>query len=238
MTHLRRMEVDEQQLLATTIDDNFVAALDIEKNDKEEWLAEEELSIDTTNNNKTRKSCLKSKWRCRDFGTVSLLLTFLILWLAESQFSEGVLRRRYVGEECGYRLIGSTQCSPKLVCMTRLCQLPLVCSTDAQTSTSPTMYSNRTAPCPKCPDCPSVRPKLVTYFDFDEGPNRWLDPGPHGFYKYVRHLPYGGCKELCASEPECAAVSYQGPAMMCHLMKQYHFPAPVNNTWNYAIKVV
>lgn len=162
----------------------------------------------------------------------SMMIAFLffILWLAESQFSEGVLRMKNVGEQCGFNILHDKKCSTGLLCRNSICHLP--------PNDVVTIYSNKTLPPPPPPTCPAVHPRLVTYFDYDEGPNRWLDPGPHGFYQNIYTIPYGGCKEVCSSQTKCKAISYHGPANQCHLMDQYFFPAPVNNTYNYAIKIV
>jgi hypothetical protein len=164
--------------------------------------------------------------------TFPIILLFLMLWLAESQYSQGVLRTKNVGEECGVRLFGDLKCSTGLSCKYGKCIIP----TGPECSKNITyIFLNRTEPCEKCP---KVQPKIVTYFDFDEGPNRWLNPGPHGFYEYIRHIPYGGCKEICSSRKKCKAISYQGPSESCHLMQEFYFPAPVNDSWNYAIKII
>ena len=160
------------------------------------------------------------------FGMIIAFL-FCMLWLSESQFSQGVLRTKNVGETCGFNIVNRKKCSPGLLCKNSTCRLP--------SKEIVTVYSNRTLPPPKCP---AVMPKLVTYFDYDEGPNRWLDPGPHGFYQHIPTIPYGGCKEVCSSQRKCKAVSYHGSANQCNLMDQYFLPAPVNNTWNYAIKLL
>lgn len=162
-------------------------------------------------------------------GTIMIALVFFMLWIAESQFSEGVLREKYVGEKCGFHIFHTKKCSTGLRCKNMTCHLP--------PQDTVTIYSNETLPPPPPPKCPSVRPKIVTYFDYDEGPNRWLDPGPKGFYRNIYHIPYGGCKEICSSQKACKAISYHGPANQCHLMEHYYFPAPVNNSWNYAIKI-
>ena len=162
---------------------------------------------------------------------IPFALLFLFLWLAESQYSHGVLRTRNYGEECGVRLFKNLKCSRGLLCVSDICQF-----VEKQCPSNTTHVIKDTNP--DCPECPNVHPWIVTYFNFDEGPNRWLSPGPHGFYQNIRHLPYGACKELCASQEKCKAISYEGPSESCHLMQEYHFPAPVNNTWNYAIKVI
>ena len=95
------------------------------------------------------------------------------------------------------------------------------------------IYENRTKPCPSVP----VTPKVVTYFDYNEHPNRWLDPGSRGFIKTIENVSYGACKELCSSHNTCNAIGFKGDANFCGLMYKYVFPAYFNNTWNYAIKV-
>lgn len=182
-----------------------------------------------TENEKEEENLKDKKLYCVMGTSLLGLVLFLFLWLSESQFSEGVLRTRNEGEECGERLFNDLTCSQGLKCHDGKCHLP---STQIRI-----IYSNKTLPPPPPPKCPSVNPKVVTYFDYDEHPNRWLDPGPHGFYKNIYSIPYNGCKEVCSSQGICKALSYHGPANQCHLMKQYHFPAPVNNTWNYAIKI-
>ena len=168
------------------------------------------------------------------YWTIGILLIiaimFFMLWLAESQFSEGVLRQKYVGEQCGFNIIHNKKCSEGLLCKNSSCQLP--------PSDTIIIYSNKTLTPAPTQSCPPIHPKVVTYFDYDEGPNRWLDPGTGGFYQHYYHIPYGGCKEKCSSQLACKAIAYHGPAEQCHLMKQYYFPASVNNTWNYAIKLI
>jgi len=160
----------------------------------------------------------------------STTILFLFLWLSESQVGEGILRNKNVGEECGFRLIHDLHCSPGLECHYNRCQIP-----ECPKCNHTVIFSNRTEPCPQCP---KVHPKTVSYYDFIEKPNHWLDPGTHGFYKTTRYLQYGSCKALCASQKKCKAVSYQGLPEMCYMMEQYHLPPSRNESWGFAIKVI
>jgi len=187
---------------------------DIELNDIE--LNDIEKGIITSKKKKVHSSNLYAV-----IGVVMILGGFfMILWLSESQFSEGTLRTKNVGESCKFKT-----CSTGLQCINNICSLPPMDQI--------IIYSNATLPPPKCP---SVNPKIVTYFDYEEHPNHWLEP-KKGFYKNIYSMPYGGCKEICSSHDNCKAISYKGDSYQCHLMEDYQLPSTVNTSWNYAIKV-
>lgn len=158
--------------------------------------------------------------------------TFLLLWLSESQFGQGTLRLRHLGEECHFSIFGSKDCAPGFTCSTEgICVLP-------SCPDVPCIPQNCSTPTP-CPPCPPVKPRLVTYFDFNETPNHWIDPGPHGYYKIAHHLSYGACKELCAQDTHCHSFNYKGDAGMCAMLDKTYYPAPsYNSTWNAATKIL
>lgn len=129
-----------------------------------------------------------------------------------------------ISQECKTKY----DCFKGLECHEQKCRIPI------KPDPEPIhIYENRTEPCPSVP----VTPKVVTYFDYNEHPNRWLDPGPRGFIKTVENISYGACKEICSSLNPCNAIGYKGDANFCGLIHSYLFPAYFNNTWTYAIKV-
>lgn len=147
---------------------------------------------------------------------------FLILWLAESQFSHGVLRMRFRDEPC-HRGIISNRCAKGFYCRYGTCQLPTV---DPCPPVNQTYIDNRTV---------IHRPRQVTYFDFNEMPNHWLEP-KIGVYKNILRIGYGACKDLCSKDKKCKALVYSG--YLCAFMDDYTFPFKWNKTWNAAIKVL
>lgn len=166
-----------------------------------------------------------SKKRYLPWVFLPTTILFLLLWLSESQWGEGVLRKKYVGESCEWSLVSSNSCSEGLYCLNKVCTLP-TCNCEGL--------------CPETTPCPELRPVVastVTYFDYNEKPNHWLDPGPPGFYNIQFALSYGACKEVCARETRCKGIAYRGEAEMCCLMERFYMPFVGNNTWNSAIKI-
>ena len=121
----------------------------------------------------------------------------------------------------------NSECMSPLKCIGHKCKIiPVI------------KYLNYTCPDSKCPICPQKPPckNVVTYFDFNEFPNYYLDKRSHERTKIHLGLPYGGCKELCARDSTCKAICFNGINRVCHIRNTYYFPGKPNNTWNCAIK--
>lgn len=165
------------------------------------------------------------------------LIIFCVLWLSESQFGRGVLRPRYLDEPCD----SNHSCVKGLYCeknVNKCIVLPAPCSpyTDYyhynNSLVNSTIYYCPTKTCAPCPTCPPpIIQKLLSYFDFNEFPNHWIDPGPQGFYDHTYNIPYGGCKEICGRDASCHGVCYNGLAKLCWRMGRY-YPIPVTPVYN------
>lgn len=209
----------------------------INDSDKSENYDEEEQNILENSDYSDLEASLKSEdedgfcceKRCQILLLSILTLIFMFLWLAESQFSEGVLRYKYENETCSWSISKSNECAPGLECHNDKCR-----------ARETIVYRNQTCECPicQCPSCPSCN-RYLSYFDFNEFPNMYLLPQVQERTKIVVDIPYGGCKELCARTPNCKAVCYQGGYVnVCHIRSTYTIPGNVNNTWSCAIKVM
>lgn len=202
-----------------------------EINDTENPFLSDHQSSNSSSKNKIEKQRRRNGLLA--VGASILAFAFMLLWLAESQFSSGVLRPRYLGEECGYRLFGNLDCIKPLICNSIK-----RCSTSYQESKTPAINNQTiTCPaCPRCPTCPSCQ-NLVTYFDYSEYPNHWIDPGPHGFIETDFYIPYGGCKEICARNINCYGICNQGFDGSCRQFTRGHSQPMRNQSWNCAIKI-
>lgn len=164
----------------------------------------------------------------------------IILWLSESQFSHGVLRYKYLDEPCS----DNSQCANGFFCdyVHKNCQIkPIPCSPYDDYynygNGTPKNYSQIACPVYDPPPCPpQYVQKQFTYFDFNEFPNHWLDPGYRGFYDHDYSIPYGACKEICARDAICKGICYNGLAQMCWRMTAYTLPPIYNSTYTCAIK--
>ena len=173
-----------------------------------------------------------SKLRCLLVFFMVTTLVFFFLWLSESQFSEGILRDKLLNEECGWSFIKSRSCATPFLCRDNRCQL--IINTPKY---NPDDYSKcpPCRECPRCPRCPSCQ-NLVSYFDFNEFPNTYFKQRSQEITKIHLGMPYGGCKEVCARNPSCKAICFNGINNVCHERTTYIFPGNRNNTWNCAIK--
>lgn len=169
-------------------------------------------------------------------------LVFLGCWLAESKYSNGILRYRYLHEPC----TSNSSCAPGLYCnVISICaNIPYPCSHFSYNESDDydyTMITSASCPvCPICPTCPSPTVhKVLSYFDYNEFPNHWIDPGPQGFYDHIYNVQYGACKELCARDVSCYGICYDGFASICWELGR-HLPKPqfpvYNGTYSCAIK--
>lgn len=193
---------------------------------------------DDHNKNHTDNYLCKSIFICIFILTT---IIFCFLWLAESQFTHGILRLKYIDEPCSH----NSSCSNGLTCIYGSCKvMSTVCSpyddyyNYGNGTPNPNGYPKD---CPVCPEegiqCPpQYVSNIVTYFDFNEFPNHWIDPGTSGFYIFNYDLPYGGCKELCAIDSRCKGICYNGQAKMCWQMSSYVLPPIYNGTYTCAIK--
>jgi hypothetical protein len=120
----------------------------------------------------------KSRLKSSVFRSIFFILAFLciltfmvipfILWLAESQFSEGILRPKYVNESC------STQDYMNRPCVTGLFCVKGTCILSTYNSSDPIIIDN-TKECPEPRVCPPpTLIKTVSYYDFLEYPNSYL----------------------------------------------------------------
>lgn len=171
-------------------------------------------------------------------------IIFVILWLAESQFSNGILRPRYLNEKC----VSNDSCVKGLFCdKNKICNVKsAICSPYDDYYN----YENGTMnPCgyppEKCPPCdgnadcpPQYISRINTYFDYTEFPNYFINPSTLGFYKHDYNIPYGGCKELCANDYDCKAICYNPLGQICWYMKYYILPPTYNVSYTCAIKNV
>lgn len=161
---------------------------------------------------------------------VASTLIFLGLWLAESQFSHGILRKRYIDEPCS----SNDTCVDGFYCdLLKRCQ-KIPCSS---VPFDPDRIFNSSFNCPNktCPACPTCPPqsihKILSYYDFNEFPNYWIDPGPQGFYDHNYNMQYGACKEVCARDSDCHGICYNGFAKICWQMGRY-YPMPFTPIYN------
>lgn len=209
-------------------------------------LDEDDINTRDNHNQIFGESRLPSTIRCFLCLVFLLVLTnagSIVLWLSESQFSHGVLRYRYLDEPCE----NDGSCAKGFVCdyvSTKCKSKPEPCSPYDDFynygNGTPTNYSHVLS-CPPCepPACPpQTIQKQFTYFDFNEFPNHWIDPGTHGFYNRDYNIPYGGCKEICARDYRCKGVCYNGLAQLCWQMAAYTLPPTYNSTYTCAIKTL
>lgn len=154
----------------------------------------------------------------------------LILWLSESQFSQGILRTRNINETCEWDLVFNRKCSPGLICQRDICVLP-----------PPTI-----CPTPNCTDlyiqtpCPSlaIHPNSQSVYDYNEQPGSRTDAGSHGYYRTVYNIDYSGCKGLCNIQEKCKMVNYQNLARNCWMAEKYLVPSKRDPEWTTAIKIL
>ena len=155
---------------------------------------------------------------------------FLLLWLSESQFGQGVLRSRNINETCEWNLFVARKCSPGLLCRNDICIFPqkqqskLTCNCTDVVST----------PCPT----QAIRPNSQSVYDYNEHPGYWTDAGSHGYYRTVYNIDYSGCKGLCNVQKRCKMVNYQNNARNCWMAENYLIPGEQKSEWTTAIKIL
>jgi hypothetical protein len=181
----------------------------------------------------------KSRLKSSVFRSIFFILAFLciltfmvipfILWLAESQFSEGILRPKYVNESC------STQDYMNRPCVTGLFCVKGTCILSTYNSSDPIIIDN-TKECPEPRVCPPpTLIKTVSYYDFLEYPNSYLR-NASSLLGSLDDISYNGCKELCGRDNNCEAVRYFVGTKQCDLIKKFYKGTLDDPHWISAIK--
>jgi hypothetical protein len=162
----------------------------------------------------------------------ALSISFMLMWLSESQFGEGILRPKYINETCqpewsdGRKCVGSRCVKGR--CMKECGDVQIV-------------YLNQSnpdnTPCPPQNVVEKVT-KLVTFYDFVEFPNTYLRPKSDlSKFKTVQEVSYNACKELCSRETKCVAVNYAPGTSTCIFMQSYIIPQIASTDWITAFKI-
>jgi len=216
-------------------DNNPMLSPDIDQFELNRHLDDSSFSLNSTNNVQSQLEIVTHKICNLKFYSFFFLFTTIImtiLWLSESQFSQGVLRYKYLGESCQWSITNNKICAPPLICQNNKCQLIQKNCIDNSNCTGLINPQE----CPQCKSCPPCQ-NLVSYFDFNEFPNYWL-PRQRNFGKteILLGMSYGACKEVCARDPKCKLICFNGIRNICHKRIGYLFPGVQNMTWTCAIK--
>ena len=161
--------------------------------------------------------------KCQLLILIISTIAFGLLWLSESQFSQGVLRLRHINETCGFSIFGNNVCAKPLKCNNNLCiydDIPPILNCN---QSNIDMFCPKQTPCPRCPRCPPCQ-NLVSYFDYVEFINYYIEPTVKERTKIIVDIPYGGCKELCSRRSDCKAICFRGDSNVCHLRNTYTLP--------------
>lgn len=209
---------------------------DFNQDNLETDIINKEVSVD----NQWKKRCIIS-----NIVLILCVGILIFLWLAESQFTEGILRPKYLDETCGFSIFtGKTKCVSGLECISEKCHL--IEKTKNIVVENPNCYyknmnQTKTTNC----KCPEPKPcKIVTnYFAFNEFPNTWFHPSSGEMVVPNYGLPYGGCKETCSHNSKCKFFCYTGlptDAMRSVCLQRTSdpiLPGVLNKTWTCSIKV-
>ena len=175
--------------------------------------------------------------KCRMFLFMICTFIFGMTWLSESQFSQGILRQKYINETCGFSIFGNKVCVEPLKCRNEKCiyeEKPPILNCN---QSNIDLFCPKQTPCPRCPRCPACQ-NLVSYFDYVEFIGYYLEPTSKERTQIIADIPYGGCKELCSRKSNCKAICYRGDWNVCHIRNTYTNTPRFNGTWSCATKQI
>ena len=169
-------------------------------------------------------------------GILLLICASLVLmWLAESQFGEGILRPKLFNETCPPDWAGGRTCAKGLWCVEGRCVDDGFNYSAVQTIYVP---QNWTDPLPTCPPQHITQQitKIVSFYDFMEFPGSYLRPLNDSRIKAIEQVSYNGCKEICSRETQCIALNYNANNQFCTLMRSFLNPQIESREWIVAFK--